>query len=298
MMGFAIGTCTSLLVFGVLYLLIAKSPKRWWLYMGLLMFPIQIFFQIVQPIWVAPLFNKFGPMQNQKLEQQILSLAQRAGIENSRVFEVDKSSDTKMMNAYVVGFGDSKRIVLWDTIIKGMSEEELLFVMGHEMGHYVLNHIWIGIIFNSVLSIILLLLTFLVSKVFIRCFSKRMGFKELKDIASFPLIMLVYGFFSLAFTPLETAFSRYEEHAADRFGLEITHANHSAATGFLKLMGSNLGYPYPGTFFTLFRGTHPSIGARIEFFNTYHPWCEGEPSHYQNYFKNETQTKDHDKMTP
>jgi len=291
-----ISVCSSLIVLGVLYLLIAKSPKRWWLYMGLLMIPIQIFFQIIQPIWISPLFNKFGPMQDKQLEQKILSLAERAGIENSRVFEVDKSSDTKMMNAYVVGFGNSKRIVLWDTIIKGMNNDELLFVMGHEMGHYVLNHIWLGILFTSSLATLILLLIFLVVKPFIKRYSRPMGFTELKDVASLPLVLLLYGFFSLIFTPAQNLFTQTEEHEADRFGIEITHNNHEAATGFLKLIGSNLGYPYPGKFYMLFRSSHPSIGSRIEFFNTYHPWCAGKPSNYQKYFKSHAQTHPHDKM--
>ncbi|MCB1067717.1 MAG: M48 family metallopeptidase [Simkania sp.] len=281
---------TSLIVFGVLYWLIAKSPKRWWLYMGLLMIPIQIFFQIVQPLYISPLFNKFGPMEDKQLEQKILNLAEKAGISESRVFEVDKSSDTKMMNAYVTGMGASKRIVLWDTIIKGMDEKELLFVMGHEMGHYVLHHIWWGILFTSGMAILVMALIFLASKFFLKTCSKTMGFTELKDVASFPLIMLLYGFFSLVFTPVQNLFSQMEEREADRFGLEITHYNHGAATGFLKLTSSNLGYPYPGTFYMLFRSSHPSIGSRIEFFNTYHPWCSGKPSHYQKYFKQGTET--------
>jgi len=290
LISFCVQTATSLIIFGVLYLLVAKSPKRWWLYMGLLMIPIQIFFQIVQPLYISPLFNKFGPMQDKQLEQKILNLAERAGIENSRVFEVDKSSDTKMMNAYVTGFGNSKRIVLWDTIIKGMNEKELLFVMGHEMGHYVLNHIWWGILFTSGMAIIIMLLIFLTSKFFLKKCTRAMGFTELKDIASLPLVLLLYSFFSFVFTPAENLFSQMHERQADRFGLEITHNNHGAATGFLKLIGSNLGYPYPGKFYMLFRASHPSIGSRIEFFNTYHPWCEGKPSHYQKYFKEGTQT--------
>jgi len=289
-LGFGVETLTSLIIFGVLYLLIAKSPKRWWLYMGLLMIPIQLFFQVVQPLYVAPLFNDFGPMKDQQLEHKILHLAERAGIEDSRIFEVDKSADTKMVNAYVTGLGNSKRIVLWDTIIKTLDEKELLFVMGHEMGHYVLNHIWWGILANSGLTIIVMLLIFLSSKFFLKRCQSSMGFKELKNIASLPLVLLLYGFFSLVFTPAENIFSQTLEHQADRFGLEITHYNHAAADAFLKLSRSNLGYPSPGKLFMLFRGSHPSIASRIEYFNTYHPWCEGKPSHYQEYFKEGNQT--------
>ncbi|MFM8393083.1 MAG: M48 family metallopeptidase, partial [Acidobacteriota bacterium] len=132
----------SSLFLWVPYLLLKRSPRRWWLYTGLLAIPFLLLMILVQPVWIDPLFNKFGPMKNQALETRILDLAARAGIEGSRVFEVEKSADTNALNAYVNGFGQTKRIVLWDTTIARLSEDELLFVMGHEMGHYVLGHIW------------------------------------------------------------------------------------------------------------------------------------------------------------
>ena len=143
--GTAVSTVVGILIVWFLYGIIRVSPKRWWLYFGLLNFPLAIFIVLVQPIWVAPLFNKFGPMQDKQLEQKILGLASRAGIEGSRVYEVNMSADTKQINAYVTGVGTSKRIVIWDTAIAGLSEEQLLFVMGHEMGHYVLDHLWWGL---------------------------------------------------------------------------------------------------------------------------------------------------------
>jgi Zn-dependent protease with chaperone function len=117
------------------------SPRRWWLWTGLAAVPFIVLMLLIAPIWIDPLFNKFGPMKDEALEAQILALADRAGIAGSRVFEVDKSVDTKAVNAYVTGVGQTKRIVLWDTIIAKLERRELLFVMGHEMGHYVLGHV-------------------------------------------------------------------------------------------------------------------------------------------------------------
>ena len=119
-----------------------KSPRRWWLYTAAATIPFIVVANLVAPIWIAPLFNKFEPMRDKALEARILALADRAGIEGSRVFEVNKSVDTKTLNAYVAGIWQTKRIVLWDTIIARLDERELLFVMGHEMGHYVLAHVW------------------------------------------------------------------------------------------------------------------------------------------------------------
>jgi Zn-dependent protease with chaperone function len=129
-----VGLISAIAFVWIFYLLLKKSPKRWWFYSSLVSIGILFITMFVQPIWIDPLFNKFGPMKDKHLEQQILSLASRAGIENGRVYEVDKSADTSMLNAYVTGFGQTGRIVLWDTTIKQMKPDEILFVMGHEMG--------------------------------------------------------------------------------------------------------------------------------------------------------------------
>ncbi len=135
------------------YLLLARSPRRWWLYTAILSVPFLFVTLLVEPIWIDPLFNKFGPMKNKPLERSILALADRAGIEGSRVFEVDKSVHTKALNAYVKGVLQSKRIVLWDTLIARLDEPELLVVMGHEMGHYVLGHVVRSIWLSSIVTL-------------------------------------------------------------------------------------------------------------------------------------------------
>src|SRR6201999_653077 len=130
-----------------------------------------------------------------------------------------------------------------------------------------------------------------ISTIFLRRWSSRFGFDQLSDIASLPLIFLLLNLFSLVLTPIGFACSRHMEHEADRFGLELTHYNHSAATGFTRLINEDLSVPWPGIFFTIWRGTHPSIGERIEFFNHYKPWEHGEPSKYEQYFKDDAAGK-------
>lgn len=266
------------------YLLLRRSPRRWWLYSSLALVPVLVVVILLRPLVFEPMFNTFGPMKDQALEAKILALATRAGIEGGDVFEVDKSVDTKAVNAYVTGFGGTKRIVLWDTIIAKLDEEQLLFVMGHEMGHYVLKHIPMGIVFYSVMALFTLLAVHLLARWMLRRFQHRFGFSELHDPASMPLLVLCLSLVGLVVTPAGLAFSRYMEREADRFGLEITHANHAAATGFLVLMEENLGVPRPGPLFMLFRGTHPSIGERINFFNAYRPWETGDELRYGELF--------------
>jgi Zn-dependent protease with chaperone function len=268
----------------VVYFLIRKSPKRWWLYCSFLMLPFILLTFLITPLWIEPLFNKFGPMKDKVLETKILALADRSGISGTRVFEVEKGQDTNMVNAYVTGFGNTKRIVLWDTIIQKLDTDQLLFVMGHEMGHYVLNHVEKDIVFQFVLSFLFFLFLSLGPFV-IRKYEKSLRFHALADIASLPLLLLMAQIFILATTPLSNAVSRHFEREADRFGLEITQNNQAAAEAFVELQKQNLANPTPGSLFIFWRATHPPLAERITFCNTYKPWAEGKPLEYQSHIK-------------
>jgi STE24 endopeptidase len=252
------------------YALMARYPRVWWLFVGLLSVPFLFATMLVMPLWIDPLYNKFGTMKDKALERRILELAERAGIEGSRVFEVEKSVDTKALNAYVTGVLGSKRIVLWDTLLAQLNASEVLTVMGHEMGHYVLGHvarsIWLG-------SLVVLTGLFFVDRAgrwLIARFSARLGFDRLSDVASVPLVLMLMEVSSLFLGPVALAYSRYQEHEADRYALDLTHANHSFATAEVKMQAENLGNPRPGWFYTIFRASHPSIGDRIDFCNQYH----------------------------
>ncbi|MCI0338386.1 MAG: M48 family metallopeptidase [Acidobacteria bacterium] len=283
--GLMISLIVGFLTAWVPFLLLKKSPRRWWLYTGLLAIPFLIFFILITPIWIDPLFNDFGQMKDKALEAKILNLAERAGIEGGRVFEVNKSVDTKALNAYVTGFGNTKRIVLWDTTISKLDENELLFVMGHEMGHYVLGHVWKSILFFSLLIIITLYAIHRTAGWLIKKYHHRFGFNQLSDVASLPLIILLFSIYFFIVTPIALTFTRYNEHESDRFGLEITRNNHDAATAFVKLQTENLGVPRPHWLVRLWRASHPTLGERIDFCNEYRPWERGEQLKYAHLFQ-------------
>jgi STE24 endopeptidase len=285
LIGLALTIFGGFLFLWVPYLLLKRSPRRWWLYTGLLAIPFLILLILVQPVWIDPLYNKFGPMKNKQLEAKILSLAERAGIEGSRVYEVDKKEDTNALNAYVTGFGNTKRIVLWDTTIAKLDEDELLSVMGHEMGHYVLNHVWKSILFFSAVIILTLFAIHRTAGWLISKFQDRFGFSELSDIASLPLIILLFSLYIFIITPGVLAFSRYNEHESDRFGLEINQNNRAAAMAFVKLQTENLGVPRPHWLVRLWQASHPTLGERIDFCNEYRPWTKGESLQYGHLFK-------------
>ena len=285
LIGLLLGLIVGALVVWIPYLLLRKSPRRWWFYTWLASIPIMVFLAFVEPIWVEPLFNHFGPMQDKVLETQILDLAHRAGIEGANVYEVNKSVDTNELNAYATGIGGTKRIVLWDTIIKQFTPDELLMVMGHEMGHYALNHVWNGLAFGSALLLAALFLVHRTAGWILRRFAARTGVSELSDPASMPMLILVTGLFFFIVQPAIMGFTRHQEHEADRFGLEITRLNHACGTAFTKFVQHDLSYPTPGLLYKLWRSSHPPLGERIQFCNSYHPWMEGRPGRYWEYFK-------------
>lgn len=280
-----VGVVMSVVFGWVPFFFLKKSPRRWWLYTGLMAIPFLCLVLLIAPIWIEPLFNKFGPMQNKDLETKILTLAQRSGIEGGRVFEVNKSVDTNAVNAYVTGIGATKRIVLWDTIIAKLTPSELLTVMGHEMGHYALGHVPKTIAFASLVILLTLYLAHLSADGMIRRWRERFGFEQLSDVAALPLLILLTNVFSLVVNPALLGYSRHNEHEADRFALEITKDNHAMATAFVKLQAENLGVPRPNPILVFFRASHPTLGDRIDFANDYKPWERGEPLRYGGVFK-------------
>ncbi len=256
------------------FLVIRKAPRFWWLIVAVLTIPFAAFVTLIAPVWIDPLFNKYGAMNDPVLERKILDLAERAGISGSRVFVVDKSVDTKTANAYVTGLFGTKRIVLWDTLLNDFDEREILAVMGHEMGHYALNHIPWSIALSSLIVTAGLFWTDRAGRGLIARYHTRFGFDSLSDVAATPLILVLIGLSSTALAPIALAYSRQHEHEADRFSLDLTHLNRSAARAFVDLQRENLSIPRRPLLEKLWRSTHPCIADRIEFCNTYRPWDE------------------------
>jgi Zn-dependent protease with chaperone function len=266
------------------FFIIKKSPRRWWFYLGLLS-PLYLCFTLwIQPALIDPLFHKFTPLQDKELEARIVAEATRAGIQGSRIYQVNTSVDSKVGNAYVTGLMGTRRIVFYDTTLQNMNRDELLFITGHEMGHYVLWHPAQRRAFKSILILGSLYVAYLLAGPVIGRFKNIWGFAAPSDFAAMPLGVLAFCLFCFVDQPIYMAFSRHLEHEADRFGLELTHENHAAATAFVELMQVGLGVPRPGAFFTIWFDSHPCIADRIDFCNTYHPWETGQPSKYEKYF--------------
>jgi Zn-dependent protease with chaperone function len=289
-LGNTLKSATVVMVIGlavgwILFLIIKKSPRRWWLWLGLLV-PLFLCVQsFIQPVLIDPLFHQFRPLQDKALESKVLALATRVGIHGSRVYEVNMSQDTKLDEAYVTGLLGTRRIVFWDTMLKNFNDDELLFILGHEMGHYVLHHIIQLIAFASLLAFLSFYAWYWLAGPVIRRCQRWWRFDTLSDFAALPLLILAFQLSVMSDRPVYMAFSRHIEHEADRFGLELTHNNHAAATAFVKLVQDAVYVYQPAPIIQFWYGSHPTPAERIEFFNTYHPWETGQPSKYQEYFQ-------------
>ena len=279
-LAFSIATLGLLPILSLAFRTMEKSPRRWWLWLTAATLPIAIAATLLQPIVFEPAFNKFRPLQDAALRTRILDLAGRAGISSRNVLEADKSRQTNRYNAYVSGFGASQRIVLWDTMLRGMKEDEILYVMGHEMGHYRLGHIWKGILVASVMSIAFFFLLFVLSRAAIRRFGDRWGFHEVHDVAAIPLLTLIAALLSFAAQPLSHARSRQVEHEADAFGLEVTRMNDAGARALIKLGSQNRSNPEPSPIVKAFLYSHPPLVERVRFATEYRPWERGVPNRY------------------
>jgi len=256
------------------YLLLKRARRFSWLYIWTACISILVLVIYVQPLVIDPLFDRFGPMQDKTLESLVLAEVHRAGVSKARVDEIHQDAGDMDLDAYVTGIGSSARIVLSNTIISKLNPNELLFVVGHETGHYVLGHVWKTLIIVSVLLLpVIWLIIYLAGWMLRRWGARtRIGFTDVEDPASLPLFLLLFSLFNFLLTPPLLAYHRHVESQADRFGLELTRNNHACATAYLVLLNTDLQYPRPGPVYTLFRADHPSVAERMDFCNNYHPW--------------------------
>ena len=272
----------------ILYGVIRRSPRRWWFYFWLVSIPIVVFLEFVEPVVITPLFYQFEPLAARQpaLVAEIEKVTARGGlmIPRERMFEMKASEKLNSVNAYVAGFGASKRVVVWDTTIAKMTTPQILFVFGHEMGHYVLGHVPLLIGVVCLLLLIFLYAAFLAMDRLIRRVGKRWDIPSLADWASLPLLLLVVTVVSFLFEPALNSLSRELEHNADVYGLEVTHgivpdAPQAAAQAFQILGEVSLSDPDPSGFVKFWLYDHPALPERVRFAAEYNPWATGTPKY-------------------
>lgn len=282
---FSISTATGIIFILIPYFIIKHSPKRWWLYLGLSSIPIIMAITFISPTYIDPIFNKYEPIKNESLKKAIYKELDKANLNGSKVLQVNKSKDTNEMNAYMTGIFGSKRIVLWDTTINNLTEKETLSVTAHEIGHFVLGHIWKGIILGGIFTTILLYFIYKTAHWILNKWGNILKFNCLHDIAALPLIILLMNMFVLLSSPISNTYSRHIERQADTFQLELTQDNLSAITSTIKLHEKNLALPRNSKLYEIWFCSHPSYYDRIEFAKNYAPWKDNQCLKYSDYIK-------------
>lgn len=268
----------------LLYKLIRHSPRRWWMgaWAAAVLLIIAGFY--VEPLVIEPLFYDFRPLaeSHPQLVRDVEQTIARVGvvIPEDRILEMIASSKVNELNAYVSGIGSTKRIVFWDTLLARTDEPQTLSVFGHELGHYVLGHAWKGIVLSAIgLGISLPILAWLFAAV-LRKWESLWYVRAPQDWTSLAVLLLLILVFQFAATPVDNAVSRYIEHQADVFGLEVIHgivtdSPQVAAEAFQILGEANLEEPDPSPAVVFWFYTHPPIADRIGFALSYDPWSTG-----------------------
>ncbi len=259
---FGIGYLTLLAVSAVAFWIISRGG-RWWLKLWLISIPFTVFMMYVQPVIIDPIYNRFSTLSDPRLEQEILALAAKADIPAHRVYEVDMSEKTNAMNAYVNGIGSSLRIVLWDTTLQRLNEKEILLIMAHEMGHYVMHHLEWSAVGAVGSTLMLLVIGGWLFKVAVRNRGKHWGIRSMSDMSALPLVLLILSVISFAALPVSNYVSRQAEASADRYALELIGSAEGSVSMNQKMSVVGLSDVNPPLLVKWFRDDHPSDMERI-----------------------------------
>jgi STE24 endopeptidase len=260
-------------VFWMVFLLIRRT-RFWWLWLWVISLPMQVLVVFVLPLVIEPMFYHFEPLAktNPELVEQLERVVQKTGVSipPSRMFLMKASEKYTSSNAYVTGFGSSRRVVVWDTTINTLPTDGILTIFGHELGHYVLHHIERGLVLGAVISLFFLW----IGSHFVNWLIARYGpgwhIASLEDWAASAVLLLALSILSFIAEPLGNAISRALEHQADVFGLNIVQGivanpQKADADSFQRMGEQALEYPYPSPFVVFWTYTHPPIADRVAF---------------------------------
>jgi STE24 endopeptidase len=256
--GLMIGALFGLLAMELIYALLRSSPDRWWIYSSLLFVVVFVVIANLTPVLILPLFFKFTAVENDDLRRRVERLSRRVGTHVRGIFEWSLGEKTRKANAAVVGWGNTRRIIVSDTLLKNFSGEEIEVIMAHELCHHVKAHIWLGMVLQSALTF--------VSFYAINLSLHRFGgvFHGISDVANFPLLALTAGAVSLCVLPAVNAFSRHLERAADLFAIDVTGDSLAFVSSMEKLADLNLANKTPNPIIEFIFYSHPSIENRIK----------------------------------
>ncbi|HMI40055.1 MAG TPA: M48 family metallopeptidase [Sphingomicrobium sp.] len=257
----AVSLVITAIMLAVIFTVIRRSPKRWWLWGGAAMTAIIAVMVAVAPVFIAPLFNTYTPMAEGPLRTEILSMAKASNIPADNVYVFDASKQTKRISANVSGLGPTIRISLNDNLLNRTSPPEIKAVMGHEMGHYVLGHIFRTILYFSLLIIAFLLFLWWATPRILSRYGQNWGVRDVSDPAVTPLFAMVAAVAAMLATPLLNTIVRTQESEADAFGLDAAREPDGFALTAMKL--SEYRKIEPSAFEEAIFFDHPSGRTRV-----------------------------------
>jgi STE24 endopeptidase len=259
--GILLGGAIGIFVLEIIYAILRAYPALWWLWAAGILLVFNVILAYLAPILLMPIFNKFVPLgdEHAELAERLLLLAKRSGTYVRGVFKFDMSKRTKQANAGLTGLGNTKRIIIGDTLLNEFTRDEIETVMAHELGHQVNKDIPLGIIFGSITTLIGLFLASLGLNWGVRV----LGFDGTADIAAFPLFLIVLGLYGLVTMPVENGFSRWRERRADEYALSLTHNGPAYASALKRLANQNLSDAEPDAWVEWLLYSHPALGKRI-----------------------------------
>ncbi|WP_035349383.1 M48 family metallopeptidase [Edaphobacter aggregans] len=273
----------------LLFWVIRRSPTRWWFWFWIPAMVFVLLSVFVAPVLIDPLFNKFEPLAktNPALVDRLEQVVARGGIEipAERMFLMKASEKVTTLNAYVTGYGASKRVVVWDNSITKATPDEISFIFGHEMGHYVLNHIPQTLVFLGVLLLVEFYLGYRGIQWLIARYGARWRIPSQNDWGALVVLLLVLAVLSFFSEPIVNGYSRMHEHEADVYGQEAIHGivadpQTTAQQSFQLLGEMSLTDPNPNPFVEFWTFSHPSVSSRAAFAAAYNPWSPGQHPKY------------------
>ncbi len=260
LIGLAVGTVVTALAVAVLYAVLRRAGERWWLWGSATMVGLMTLMLLVSPVWIDPLFNTYKPIDNGEIKSAVLTMAMANGVPADNVYEFDASRQTTRVSANVTGIFGSAAVRLNDNLLRRSSLPEIRAVMAHELGHYVMNHVY-KMIGEFAL---LLLAAFLFTQWFMERLLNRhgvhFGLQGITDVANLPMFAAAFAIFFFIATPITNTVIRVHEIEADRFGLNLAREPHGVAEAHLKL--AEYRKPDPGMIEEFFFD-HPSARFRI-----------------------------------
>jgi len=226
-----LGGLLAMLLFGI----VRRLPRTWWIWGAVVTTLFLIFVSLIAPVFIFPIFNKVTRLDDPKIVDPILSMARANGIPATNVYEIDASRQTTRMSANVSGFANTMRITLNDNLLRRASPEEIQAVMGHEMGHYVLNHIYKGIMFSLIVTVLAFACLRWALDWALQRWGEKWQMRGVGDTAVLPLVVLLVSIFSFVITPVMNTLTRTQEYEADMFGLNASRQPDGFAQGAIHL---------------------------------------------------------------